>query len=65
MTVKELITKLQEMPQNHQVITDRHSEYDLIKNVHTMLGFDSGGYISKPHYEMEELRSCGYVYIGI
>ena len=53
------------MPQNHQVITDRHSEYDLIKNVHTMLGFDSGGYISKPHYEMEELRSCGYVYIGI
>jgi hypothetical protein len=67
MTVKELIEKLQSLPQNHEVITDLHSEYSEVETVKLMQGYENGGYVSRPYPHRGEvpLTTHGYVYIGV
>lgn len=65
MKVKDLIAKLKKQPQDMEVVTDLHSEYSLVHSVKRIVGYDNGGYVSRP-YNAEDKPSChGYVYVGV
>lgn len=65
MRVHELIAALKALPQNHEVVTDQHSEYALVEGVFLMPLYENGGFFSRPYSDTNKLRSHGYVYVGV
>lgn len=63
MTVKQLIEKLNEHPPNMEVVADLHSEWAPVTAVSRVVGFDNGGYISKPYREKDRACAHGYVHL--
>jgi len=47
MTVRELIKKLEKMPQGHTVLVDLHSEYTDQVQLALIEAYENGGYVSR------------------
>ena len=64
MTVRELIEELGKMPPNHRVVTDYHSEYSDVETVELIVGYNNGGYVSRPYSNEDKLKSHGFVRVS-
>lgn len=68
MTVEQLVKELQKLPPGQTVVIDLHSEFTEVSKVTAILGFNIGGYISRPYLEAlnedDKLKVRGYIYIG-
>lgn len=63
MTVKQLIERLSELPQDHAVVVDYHSEYARAEKAELIVGVEQGGWISRVYRPQDKTRACGFVLI--
>lgn len=57
MTVRDLIARLAELPQDVPVVCHFHSEYGEVRSANTLHLVENGGYYSTPYNPVDELRA--------
>ena len=64
MNVRQLIDALSQLPADHEVVVDQHSEYQHIRAPELIQTFDNHSYVSRPYLAVDSNRIHGYVFIG-